>query len=142
MIPFGTRLADLASGIHLTHRALVVAYGDRPKSFQVFLPTEDPGTQRLVGEFRNRLGDRWLDGDWELMDLWKRLGIRVGWGGRALGAAFVVVVGVGGFLAIAGWAGVKLAWEEGDFSLLRFYTLIPLAAWCVLVWFVFRRFRS
>ena len=141
IVPFGSRLADLAGRINATHRALVVAYGSG-KSFQVFLPTQDPGTKQLVEEFRSRLGQRWLDGDLELRDLRKRLGIRLGWGGRALGLGFVVLVGVGGFLAIAGWAGLKLAAEEGDFSLLEPYTLIPLAVWCGLVWYVLRRFRT
>ena len=108
----------------------------------MFLPTQDPGTKQSVEEFRSRLGQRWLDGDLELRDLRKRLGIRLGWGGRALGLGFVVLVGVGGFLAIAGWAGLKLAAEEGDFSLLEPYTLIPLAVWCGLVWYVLRRFRT
>jgi hypothetical protein len=62
-------------------------------------------------------------------------------GGRALGLVFVVVVGVGGLLAIVGWAGLIRAAEEGDFSLLQAYTLIPLALWCVLVWYLLRRFR-
>jgi hypothetical protein len=141
IVPFGSRLADLASRINATHRALVVAYG-AGKSFQVFLPRQDPGTEQLVEEFRSRLGQRWLDGDPELRDLRKRLGIRLGWRGRALGSGFVVLVGVGGFLAIAGWAGLKLAAEEGDLSLLESYTLIPLAVWCGLVWYVLRRFRT
>ncbi|MGH3063235.1 MAG: hypothetical protein ACRDMK_02755 [Gaiellaceae bacterium] len=140
IVPFGNRLAGLARGIHATHRALVVAYG-AGKSFQVFLPTQDPGTERLVEEFRSRLGQRWFDRDLDLRDLRKQVGIGLGWGGRALGLVFVVVVGVGGLLAIVGWAGLIRAAEEGDFSLLQAYTLIPLALWCVLVWYLLRRFR-
>jgi hypothetical protein len=140
IVPFGNRLADLARGIHATHRALVVAYGTG-KSFQVFLPTEDQGTERVVEEFRSRLGNRWLDGDLELRDLRRQLGIRLGWAGRALGFGFVVLIGVGGLLAIAGWAGLIRAATEGDFSLLQPYTLIPLALWCVFVWYLLRRFR-
>lgn len=140
IVPFGNRLADLARGIHATHRALVVAYG-AGKSFQVFLPTQDPGTERLVEEFRSRLGQRWFDRDLELRELRKQLGIRLGWGGRALGFGFVVLVGVGGLLAIAGWAGLIRVAKEGDFSLLHAYTLIPLALWCVFVWYLLRRFR-
>ena len=112
------------------------------KSFQVFLPTQDPGTERLVEEFRSRLGRRWFDGDLELRDLRKQLGLRLGWGGRALGLGFVVLIGVGGFLAIVGWAGLIRAAEEGDLSLLEPYTVIPLALWCGLVWYVLRRFRA
>ena len=141
IVPFGNRLADLARRIHATHRALVVAYG-AGKSFQVFLPTQDPGTQRLVQEFRSRLGQRWFDGDLELRDLGKQLGIKLGWGGRALGLGFVVLIGVGGLLAIAGWAGLIRAAKEGDLALLEPYTVIPLALWCGLVWYVLRRFRA
>ena len=141
IVPFGNRLADLAGRINATHRALVVAYG-AGKSFQVFLPTQDPGTERLVEEFRSRLGRRWFDGDPELRDLRKQLGLRLGWGGRALGLGFVVLIGVGGFLAIVGWAGLIRAAEEGDLSLLEPYTVIPLALWCGLVWYVLRRFRA
>jgi hypothetical protein len=141
IVPFGTRLADLAGRINATHRALVVAYANG-KSFQVFLPTEDQGTERLVEELRSRLGNRWLDGDLELRGLRKRLGIRLGWGGRALGFGFVVLVGVGGLLAIAGWAGLIRAAEDGDLSLLKPYTLIPLALWCGLVWYLLRRIRT
>ena len=141
IVPFGNRLADLAGRINATHRALVVAYG-AGKSFQVFLPTQDPGTERLVEEFRSRLGERWFVGDLELRDLRKQLGIKLGWGGRALGLGFVVLIGVGGLLAIAGWAGLIRAAEEGDLSLLEPYTVIPLALWCGLVWYVLRRFRT
>jgi hypothetical protein len=141
VIPFGSRLLDRIDRLKATHRAVVVAYGSG-KAFQVFAPTDDPGTQQLVDEFRTRLGERWLDGDWELMDLRKRLGIRVGWRGRAVGIAFVVVVGIGGLLAVAGWAGLLRAWGEGDFSLLRPYTLVPLALWCAFVWYALRRLRS
>ena len=141
IVPFGNRLADLAGRVNATHRALVVAYG-AGKSFQVFLPTQDPGTERLVEEFRSRLGRRWFDGDPELRDLRKQLGLRLGWGGRALGLGFVVLIGVGGFLAIVGWAGLIRAAEEGDLSLLEPYTVIPLALWCGLVWYVLRRFRA
>lgn len=141
ILPFGNRLADLAGRVNATHRALVVAYA-AGKSFQVFLPTQDPGTERLVEEFRSRLGRRWFDGDPELRDLRKQLGLRLGWGGRALGLGFVVLIGVGGFLAIVGWAGLIRAAEEGDLSLLEPYTVIPLALWCGLVWYVLRRFRA
>lgn len=141
IVPFGNRLADLAGRINVTHRALVVAHGSG-KSFQVFLPTQDPGTERLVEEFRSRLGRRWFDGDPELRDLRKQLGLRLGWGGRALGLGFVVLIGVGGFLAIVGWVGLIRAAEEGDLSLLEPYTVIPLALWCGLVWYVLRRFRA
>ena len=58
IVPFGNRLADLARRLHATHRALVVAYG-AGKSFQVFLPTQDPGTERLVQEFRQSV---WVSG--------------------------------------------------------------------------------
>lgn len=59
-------------------------------------------------ELRIRLGERWLDGDWELMELRKRLGIRLGLRGGGLAVAFVVV-GIGGLLAVAGWAGLVRA---------------------------------
>jgi hypothetical protein len=61
VIPFGGRLVDRIGRLGTTHRALLVAYG-RGRSFQVFLPTDDPGTQRFVEELRIRLGERWLDG--------------------------------------------------------------------------------
>jgi hypothetical protein len=140
LLPGRPRQVDLARRTHATHRALVVAYG-AGKSFQVFLPTQDPGTERLVEEFRSRLDQRWFDRDLELRDLRKQLGIRLGLGGRALGFGFVVLIGVGGLLAIAGWAGLIRAAREGDFSLLQAYTLIPLALWCVFVWYLLRRFR-
>jgi hypothetical protein len=141
VIPFGGRLVDRLNRLGQTHRALLLAY-DRRRSFQVFLPTDDPGTQRLVAELRTRLGERWLDGDWELMELRRRLGIRLGLRGGGLAVAFVVVVTIGGLLAVAGWAGLVGAWGEGDFSLLRPYTLVPLALWCAFAWYALRRLRS
>ena len=108
----------------------------------MFLPVEDPGTLRLVEELRTRLAERWLGGDWELMELRKRLGIRLGRRGGGVALAFVVVVAVGGVLAVAGWGGLVRAWGEGDFSLLRPYTLVPLALWCVFAWYALRRLRS
>jgi hypothetical protein len=141
VIPFGGRLVDRLNRLGATHRALLLAY-DRGRSFQVFLPMDDPGTQRLVAELRTRLGERWLDGDWELMELRKRLGMRLGLRGGGLAVAFVVVVAIGGLLAVAGWAGLVAAWGEGDFSLLRPYTLVPLALWCAFVWYALRRLRS
>ena len=141
VIPFGGRLVDRIARLNATHRALVVAHGSG-NGFQVFLPEGDSATQQLVTEFRARLGERWLDGDWDVNALRKRLGIRTGWRGRALAVALVVVFGVGGFLAIAGWAGLLRAWQEGDTSLLRAYTLVPLVLWCAFVWYAVRRLRS
>jgi hypothetical protein len=141
VIPFGGRLVDGINRLAATHRALLLAY-DRGRSFQVFLPADDPGTQRLVEELRIRLGERWLYGDWELMELRKRLGIRLGLRGGGLAGAFVTVVAIGGLLAVAGWAGLVQAWGEGDFSLLRPYTLVPLALWCAFAWYALRRLRS
>jgi len=141
VIPFGGRLVDRLNRLGATHRALLIAY-DGKRSFQVFLPTDDPGTQRLVAELRTRLGERWLDGDWELTALRKRLGVRFGVRGAALAVAFVVVVAIAGLLAVAGWAGLVAAWGEGDFSLLRPYTLVPLALWCAFAWYALRRLRS
>ncbi|HET9322393.1 MAG TPA: hypothetical protein VFO03_00825 [Gaiellaceae bacterium] len=108
----------------------------------MFLAVEDPGTQRLVEELRSRLAERWLDGDWELMELQKRLGIRLGRRGGGLALVFVVVVAVGGLLAVAGWGSLARAWGEGHFSLLRPYALVPLALWCVFAWYALRRLRS
>jgi hypothetical protein len=141
VIPFGSQLVDRIDRLGATHRALLVAHG-RGRSFQVFLPIEDPGTQCLVEELRTRLGELWLDGDWEMMELRKRLGIRLGLRGGALAVAFVVLVGIGGLLGVAGWAGLVRAWGEGDFSLLRPYTLVPLALWCAFAWYALRRLRS
>lgn len=67
------------------------------------------------------------------------LGMRTTWLGRLLGLLFVIVVGVGGLLAIAAWAGIKAAWEEGDFALLKPVTLIALTVWVVTIWYLLRR---
>jgi hypothetical protein len=75
------------------------------------------------------------------MELRKRLGIRLGLRSGGLAVAFVVVFGIGGLLAVAGWAVVR-AWGEGDFSLLRPYTVVPLALWCAFAWYALRRLRS
>ena len=86
---------DLAGRVNATHRAVVIAHGGDRRGFQVFLPMQDEGTTRLLEELRSRLGERWLDGEWDLQELRKRLGIRFGWGGRLLGVGFVLVIGVG-----------------------------------------------
>ena len=104
-------------------------------------PLDDPGTTELVDGLRTRLGERWLEGDWELGELRSRLGLRLGLRGGALGIAFVLIVAVGGSVAILGWAGVVSAARDGDASLLRPYTIIPLVLWLVAVWYVLRRFR-
>jgi hypothetical protein len=65
--------------------------------------------------------------------------MRTSWGGRLIGLVFVILVGVGEFLGVAGWAGLKAAWEEGDVSLLEPYTLIPLLLWAIAVWYLIRR---
>ena len=141
VVPFGNRLLALTGRIGATHRALVIAHGADRRGFQVFLPFDDPGTREVVDELRTRLGQRWLEGDWELGALRSRLGLRLGIRGGALGVAFVLIVAVGGFLAILGWAGIVSAAREGDTSLLRPYTIIPLVLWLVAVWYVLRRFR-
>ena len=141
VVPFGNRLVDLTRRLGADHRALVIAYGSDSRGFQVFLPRDDAGSLQLRDELSTRLGGRWLGDEWELGELRCRLGVRVGWRGRTLGALFVVVVGVGGFLAVAGWAGIVAAVREEDFSLLRPYTLVPLALWLLLVWYLLRRFR-
>jgi hypothetical protein len=76
-----------------------------------------------------------------MTELRKRLGIRLGLRGGVLAVAFVVIVGVGGLLAVAGWAGLVRARGEGDFSLVRPYTLVPLALWCAFAWYALRRLR-
>ena len=141
VVPFGNRLVDLTRRLGADHRALVIAYGSDPRGFQVFLPTDDAGSPQLLDELSARLGERWLGDDWELGELRRRLGVRLGWRGRTLGALLVVVVGLVGFLAVAGWAGIVAAVRDEDFSLLRPYTLVPLALWLLFVWYVLRRFR-
>jgi hypothetical protein len=141
IVPFGNRLLALTGRIGATHRALVVAHGADRRGFQVFLPLDDPGTTELVDELRTRLGERWLEGDWELGELRSGLGLRLGLRDGALGVAFVLIVAVGGSLAILGWAGVVSAARDGDASLLRPYTIIPLVLWLLAVWYVLRRFR-
>ena len=141
LLPFANRLGDVIRRLGADHRALVIAYGSDPRGFQVFLPTDDEGSIQLLDELSTRLGGRWLGDEWELGELRHRLGVTLGRRGRTLGALFVVIVGLGGFLAVVGWAGILAAVRDGDFSLLRPYTLIPLAAWLVFVWYVLRRLR-
>jgi hypothetical protein len=137
VIPLSGKLARLGSDLAATHRALLI--GDGGRGFQVSLPTDDPGTQALVSELRERLGSRWREDTRDMMAMRKELGMRTSWGGRLIGLLFVVLVGVGGLLAVAGWAGIKAAWEEGDLSLLQPYTLIPLVLWAIAVWYLIRR---
>jgi hypothetical protein len=137
IVPLGGKLIALNRELAATHRALII--GDGGPGFQVFLPSSDPGTQSLVAELRNRLGSRWQSETTDLNTLRKELGLRTSWAGRLLGLVFVVVVAVGGFLAMAAWAGIKAAWEDGDFSLLQPVTLGALTLWAVGVWYLVRR---
>jgi hypothetical protein len=137
VVPLSGRLARLGRELAISHRALLI--GDGGRGFQVSLPVDDPGTRALVSELRARLGSRWLEGDHDMMALRRELGMRTSWGGRLIGLVFVILVGVGGFLAVAGWAGIKAAWEEGDLSLLQPYTLIPLLLWAIAAWYLIRR---
>ncbi len=137
IVPFGGRLLGLSNELAASHRALLL--GDGGTGFQVSLPVDDPGTEALLAELRERLGSRWRDEVQEMKILRRDLGMRTTWPGRLLGLMFVILVGVGGLLAIAAWAGVKAAWEEGDFSLLQPVTLIALALWVVTVWYLLRR---
>ncbi len=137
IVPFGGKLIGLSNELAATHRALLL--GDGGTGFQVSLPVDDPGTQALLAELRKRLGSRWRGDAQELKTLRTDLGMRTTWPGRLLGLLFVIVVAVGGLLAIAAWAGVKAAWEEGDFALLQPVSLIALALWVVTVWYLLRR---
>jgi hypothetical protein len=137
VVPLSGKLARLGRELAATHRSLLI--GDGGRGFQVSLPTDDSGTQAFVAELRERLGSRWRQDTRDMMTLRRELGMRTSWGGRLIGLLFVILVGVGGFLAVAGWAGIKGAWEEGDLSLLQPYTLIPLVLWPLAVWYLIRR---
>jgi hypothetical protein len=137
VVPPGGKLARLGRQLAATHRALLI--GDGGPGFQVSLPVDDPGTQAVVSELRARLGSRWREDTRDMTALRRELGMRTSWGGRLIGLVFVILVGVGGFLGVAGWAGLKAAWEEGDVSLLEPYTLIPLLLWAIAVWYLIRR---
>ena len=139
IVPLGGRLEALNRRLSESHRALMI--GDNGTGFQVALPVDDPGTRALVSELRARLGARWRGDAWEMSTLRHELGMRTSWSGRVLGPLFVIVVVAGGLLAIAAWAGIKAAWEEGDVSLLRPYTVIPLVLWVIVVWYLLRRLR-
>ncbi|HEU5113551.1 MAG TPA: hypothetical protein VFU96_09545, partial [Acidimicrobiia bacterium] len=114
MVPFGGKLTGLARRLAATHRALLI--GDGGNGFQVTLPIDDPGTETVIAELRTRLGDRWHHDTQDMEELRKDLRMRTSWSGRLVGLLFVILVGIGGFLAIAAWAGVKAFWDEGDLS--------------------------
>jgi hypothetical protein len=137
VVPLSGQLQRLGRELAATHRALLI--GDGQRGFQVSLPVDDSGTQAVLSEFRARLGSRWHGESQDMMALRRELGMRTSWGGQLIGFLFVILVGVGGLLAVAGWAGIKAAWEEGDLSLLEPYTLIPLLLWGMAVWYLIRR---
>ena len=137
IVPFSSKLAGLGRRLATTHQALMI--GDGGNGFQVWLPIRDAGTESVLAELESRLGDRWRGDTQDMGKLRKELRMRTSWGGRLIGLVFVVVVVVGGFLAIAAWVGVKAFWEEGDLSLIRPYTVIPLLLWAIAVWYLVRR---
>ncbi|MGH2456590.1 MAG: hypothetical protein ACRDHD_10095 [Candidatus Limnocylindria bacterium] len=146
LLPGIGRLADLSNELAQTHRALVVAHGDpgrRRRAFQVFLPLQDPGTQALAAAIRRGIGSGWVDGEHELLELRRRLGVSYpGWFGPVGFAAFFVV-GMALLLpAMAGFVAIAMALDEGrpeNIGQIHPISWVAMVAWIVFVGWVLIR---
>jgi hypothetical protein len=138
-------LRSLGMDLARTHEALVVAWQrDRLRSFQVFLPMADPGTQALGAELATRLGDRWLGTGHNLDDLRRRLGVAYPRWYPAVATTVAFVVGLVTILpALLGFGLVRDAIQERDLEKLgeiEPLSWIAMALWIAFVVWLLARF--
>ena len=138
-------LRRLGMDLAATHEALVLASRrDRTRSFQVFLPTADPGTEALAAEMAARLGDRWLGTGNDLSDLRRRLGVAYPRWYPAVATAVAFIVGLVTILpALLGFGIIRDAIQERDIGKLgevEPLSWIAMALWIAFVVWLLARF--
>jgi len=139
------QLRTLGMDLAATHEALVLAWRrDRLRSFQLFLPMADPGTQALGAELRARLGDRWLGSGNDLSGLRRQLGFGYPRWYPAVATTFAFIVGLVTILpALLGFGMIRDAIQDRDIEKLgeiEPVSWIAMALWIMFVVWLLARF--
>jgi len=138
-------LRSLAMDLAATHEALVLAWRrDRLRSFQVFLPTADPGTQALTAELATRLRDRWLGTGQDLGQLRRQLGVAYPRWYPIVATTIAFIVGLVTILpALLGFGIIRDVIGDRDIEKLgeiEPLSWIAMALWVALVVWLLARF--
>jgi hypothetical protein len=135
-----------SAGVELaeSHQALVLAAsGGSLRSFQVFLPMQDPGTASLQTELAAQLQARWLGADHPLEELRSRLGIGYPRWFAWAATAIALLIGLVTILpALAGFAAIKDAIDDRDLApigAIHPVSWLAIVLWLLIVGWLLRR---
>jgi len=129
-----------------THEALIIAWRrEKLRSFQVFLPSLDPGTQALTAELATRLGDRWLGTGLDLGQLRRQLGVAYPRWYPLVATSIAFIVGIVTILpALLGFGIIRGAIGDRDIEKLgeiEPISWIAMALWIAFVVWLLARFN-
>ena len=130
-------LRRLGIDLAASHEALVLAWRrDRLRSFQVFLPMADAGTQSLVAELDARLDERWHGTGNDLEGLRRRLGVGHGRWYVVVATALAFAIGLILILpALAGFGRIREAIQDQDLEPIG--SIEPLSWVAMIAWLAF-----
>ena len=138
-------LRTLGMELAKTHEALIIAWRrEKLRSFQVFLPSRDPGTQALTAELATRLGDRWLGTGLDLGQLRRQLGVAYPRWYPVVATSIAFIVGIVTILpALLGFGIIRDAIGDRDIEKLgeiELLSWIAMALWIAFVVWLLARF--